>query len=151
MKDLNSLSIIGRLTKDCEVKEFANSSIINFSLANNRSVKEGGEWKEEASFFDVKYFVKSTGIAAYLKKGQQVAIQGSLVQEHWEKDGQKRYSIKIYASQVQLTSNEKKGSAKAAPTQKANIEEEAVSDFNPSRYEAMDDDEGPQFKEDFPF
>lgn len=102
MTDLNVICINGRLTRDCEIRVFDNgSSVVNFGIAVNRSVKKGEQWTDEASFFDVSYFTKSK-IKDYLKKGAQVSIKGSLKQDRWEKDGVKQSKVSIFAENVQL-------------------------------------------------
>lgn len=115
MTDLNLVAVNGRLVKDAEFHQFNNGSgCISVSIAVNRSVKKGEKWEDEASFFDVKYFTKSQNLMTYLKKGQQVTVSGSLVQENWEKDGRKNYAVRIFARDIQLigglTNNSKSSS-----------------------------------------
>ena len=97
MSDMNSVVIVGRLTRDAERRE---NGPISFSVASSRRVKHGEEWSDEASFFDVTYWHKS--LDQYLIKGKQVAIQGELVQDRWEKDGVVQSRVKILAQNVQL-------------------------------------------------
>ena len=102
--DVNYDVKTGRLTKDVEVKSFNNSFLITGSIAVNRSFKKGEEWVEEASFFSFKLWCKSQKqvdfFTQYLKKGAQVTIDGEMVQERWEKDGQKQSTYVIYANRV---------------------------------------------------
>jgi len=104
MNDTNSLTIIGRLTRDAEAKCLdSGDCVINFSIAVNGSKKQGGQWVDEASFFDAVHFAKSDGIVQYLVKGQQVALVGSLRQERWtQDDGANRSKVVIRAHGVQL-------------------------------------------------
>lgn len=104
MTDLNSVSIVGRLTRDAELKYTpAGMAISNFSIAVNRSRKNGDQWVEEANFFDINLFGKSAeNLKPYLVKGQQVAINGELRQDRWEKDGQKFSRVNIIANNIQL-------------------------------------------------
>ena len=105
MKDLNSVNIVGRLTREAELK-YTNGGlpIVRFSIAVNRPKKSGdGNFHDEASFFDVvKIGAGSEGLAQYLTKGTRVAIQGELRQDRWEKDGQARSKVEIDAFLVQL-------------------------------------------------
>ena len=102
--DLNSVILIGRLTRDAELNYSPNgSAIVSISVAVNRSRKEGDQWISEANFFDVSYFGKGAeAVKQYLTKGKQVAVQGSLKQDRWEKDGQKFSKIRIVANSVEL-------------------------------------------------
>ena len=98
MADINSVVIVGRLTRDAERR--GATGPLSFSIASSRRVKHGEEWSDEASFFEVTYWHKS--LDQYLIKGKQIAVSGALVQEHWEKDGEKRSKVIILADNVQL-------------------------------------------------
>lgn len=114
MQDLNRVSLVGRLTKNVDVKTFPNGgSILNLSLASNYSTKKNGEWVDETSFFEIRYSTKSTAIAGFLLKGTQIAADGTLKQERWEKGGQKYSKIVIWADSIQLLGgkNQKQGSS----------------------------------------
>ncbi len=104
MSDVNHVVLIGRLTRDAELKySSGGAAICRFSLAINRRKKQGDEWVEEANFFDVVLFGKSgESINQYLVKGKQVAVEGELHQNRWEQDGQSRSKVEIYATNVQL-------------------------------------------------
>lgn len=102
--DINHVVLIGRLTRDAELKYLASgTAVCKFALAVNRRVKKGDQWTEEASFFDVVLWGKSgEAINQYLLKGKQVAVDGELRQERWVHDGQKRSKIEVVANSVQL-------------------------------------------------
>lgn len=104
MQDISNITIIGRLTKTIEVKYTPGGTAIgNFSIAVNRSVKKDQQWVEEADFFDVKIIGKQAeNLKPYLTKGKQVAIEGYLRQERWEKDGQKHSRVVINTNNIQL-------------------------------------------------
>ena len=106
MTDLNTVSIVGRLTRDAELKFTASgTAVCKFSIAVNRSKKEGETYVDEASFFDVTLWGKfGESMAKYLLKGKQVGISGELRQERWEKDGQQRSRVEINAQTLQLLS-----------------------------------------------
>ena len=104
MKDVNVVVLVGRLTRDAELK-YTNSGqpICRFSVAVNRSRKQGDQWVEEASFFDIDYWGKGgEAVNQYLVKGKQIAVEGELRQDRWEQDGQPRSKVIIAASNVQL-------------------------------------------------
>jgi len=104
MADVNHVIIIGRLTRDIVLKFTSGGIAIgSFSIAVNRRTKKGEQWVEEASFFDVSLFGKSAeGLAQYLTKGKQVAVEGELRQDRWQQDGQPRSKVTIAANNVQL-------------------------------------------------
>lgn len=111
--DINSVVIVGRLTRDVELKYMNNgNAVASMSIAVNRSKKEGDQWVSEAHFFDVSYFGKGAeAVKPYLTKGKQVAVQGSLRQNRWEKDGQKQSRISIVADNVQLLGGKSDGNS----------------------------------------
>ena len=104
MTDMNSVVLIGRLTRDSELKySTSGNAICSFSLAVNRSVKKGEKWEDEASFFDCTMFGKmAESVNKYLEKGKQVSIVGELVQNRWENDGQKHSKVEIIVNKLQL-------------------------------------------------
>ncbi len=127
--DTNRLTIIGRLTRDAELRYTASgTALCSFSIAVNRSVKKGSDWTTEVSFFDITLWAKQAeGLHKHLVKGHQIAIDGSLVQERWEKDGVKQSKLRIQADSIQLLGG--KNDAKTVQT------ESKTDDFDPSAYE----------------
>lgn len=112
MADLNSVNIIGRLTRDADLKYTSGGmAISNFSIAVNRRRKNGDQWVDEVSFFDVNLFGKSADtLKQYLLKGKQVGICGELRQDRWEKDGQSHSRVYIVANDIQLLGGNGTGS-----------------------------------------
>lgn len=102
--DLNHTVLVGRLTRDAELKYTANGqAVCKFALAVGRRRKNGDEWVDETSFFDIVLWGKSgETLNQYLVKGKQVAIDGELRQERWEQDGQTRSRVSVVANNVQL-------------------------------------------------
>lgn len=104
MTDINKTFLIGRLTRDIEIK-YTNSgaAIGNLSIAVNRSRKQDNQWIDEISFFDVKIYGKTAeSLRPYLTKGKQIAVEGFLKQERWQKDGQNFSRVTVGAENVQL-------------------------------------------------
>lgn len=99
MKDLNSVTMTGRLTADPELR-YTNTGypVMNFTLAFNRSRKVGGEWEEFGNFIDAKiYGNQAEWLAQNLHKGSFVAVAGSIEQERWQaKDGGNRSKIVLH-------------------------------------------------------
>ena len=110
--DLNSVILIGRLTRDAELTYLqSGSAVANISVAVNRSRKEGEQWVSEVNYFDVSLFGKQAEtLKQYLLKGKQIAIQGALKQDRWEKDGQKFSKIRIIANNIELLGGKSEGS-----------------------------------------
>ncbi|MBL8966763.1 MAG: single-stranded DNA-binding protein [Spirochaetaceae bacterium] len=104
MGDLSVAVLVGRLTRDAELK-YTNSgqAVCHFSVATGSRVKKGDQWVDESSFWDVDLWGKrAESVNQYLTKGKLVAVQGDMRQDKWEQDGQSRMKVKITANDVQL-------------------------------------------------
>ena len=114
MNDLNFVVEIGRLTRDPELTYTQKGTAkLSFSIAVNRSVKQGNEWADQVSYFDVESWGRSAEtVNQYLFKGKQVSVSGSLKQERWTAhDGSSKSRVVIVAEAVQLLGgNEQKQS-----------------------------------------
>ena len=104
MIDINSVVLIGRLTRDADLKYTSGGTpVCKFSIAVNRSVKREGTWEDEANFFDIVLWGKQgESLNKYLLKGKQVAVLGELRQDRWQQDGQNRSKVEIIANSIQL-------------------------------------------------
>jgi len=104
MADLNHVSLIGRLTRDAEIKTTQNGqTVCKFSIAVNRRMKKGDQWEDEANFFDVTLWGKQgESLSKYLVKSKMIGIDGELRQDRWQQDGQNRSRIEVVANYVQL-------------------------------------------------
>ena len=92
-----------RLTRDAEGKTFGERMVINMSVADSNRVKKNGNWIDESMFIDADYWVAATStVMNYLKKGQQVYVDGVIHQESWEKEGVKHYRHKIVVDELRL-------------------------------------------------
>ena len=112
MSDTNMVCVIGRLTRDGELKYLASGlGVMKFSIANNYRKKDGDKWTEAANFFDVVIYGKAGEvIRQYLVKGKQVCVTGELRQSSWEKDGERKTKIEIIGNNVQLLGGDKPAS-----------------------------------------
>lgn len=103
-KDTNMVIVIGRLTRDAELKYTrSGSAISNLSIANTKTRKDGDQWVEETNFFEATLFGRQgEALNQYLLKGTQVSLTGELDYQSWEKDGQKRSKVIIKVNNIQL-------------------------------------------------
>jgi single-strand DNA-binding protein len=104
MVDINRVVLIGRLTRDAELKYTSGGqAVCKFSIAVNRRKKNGEQWEDEANYFDVVLWGRQgENINQYLVKGKTVGLDGELRQDRWQQDGQNRSKVEIVASNVQL-------------------------------------------------
>ena len=107
MADVNKVILIGRTTHEIDERSFGyttgGTARLNISIAVNRREKRNGEWADRVSYFDVTIWGKTAeNIKPYLHKGKQIAVDGYLDQQRWEKDGVKYSKVVIIADSVQL-------------------------------------------------
>jgi len=104
MADINHVVLVGRLTRDAELK-FTNSgfAVAKLGLAINRRKKAGDQWVDEANFFDVTVWGKQAeSLNQYLTRGKQIAVEGELRQDRWEQDGHPRSRVYVSATNIML-------------------------------------------------
>ncbi|HVO37625.1 MAG TPA: single-stranded DNA-binding protein [Spirochaetia bacterium] len=104
MADINHVVLVGRLTRNAELK-YTNSgaAVSKFSIAINQRRKKDDQWVDESHFFDIVLWGKSAeAINQYLVKGKQVGVEGQLRQNRWEQEGQSRSKVEIFATNVML-------------------------------------------------
>ena len=101
---INRVIIVGRVVKDAELKTtYGGASVCKFTLAVNRNRKNGDKWEEETSYIDVQAWNKLAEYAAgKLTKGKQITVEGSLRQERWESNGEKKQRVVIVADEFEI-------------------------------------------------
>ena len=96
---MNSINILGRLTKQPELKTSQSGKYYsNFSIA----VNTGWGDNRETSFFNCMAFGKTAEtVVQYFSKGHRILIDGSLKQDSWtDKEGNKKTSVSIIVNRV---------------------------------------------------
>jgi single-strand DNA-binding protein len=113
MANLNKVMLIGRLTRDPEVRMFSNGGKVasfGFAVNNKKKNQQTGQWEDDPVFLDCDAFNRGeTGktadlIEQYLHKGNQAYIEGHLKLDQWndKTTGEKRSKIKIVVDNVQF-------------------------------------------------
>ena len=104
---LNKVFLIGRLTKDPEIRFLpSGSQVTSFPIAVNRAYRVNNEWREETYFFDVETFGQlAERLGKQLNKGTQILVEGQLRQDRWtDAAGNKKTKVKITADRVSILS-----------------------------------------------
>ena len=99
---LNSIIIMGRLTRDPDLRMTQNQkSVVNMTLAVDRDYAAAGE-RKETDFIDVVAFgATADHIHKYFVKGQMAIVTGRLQMRDWtDRDGNKRTSAEVVADRV---------------------------------------------------
>ena len=140
MNDINHTIVIGRLVRDGDFGYITSGTArLNISIAVNESRKCQNGWTDYPNYFDVTIWGKTAeNLKPYLIKGKQVAIEGHLQQQRWEKDGQKFSKTVIIAETVQLLGGNENGQQSAPQAQ------QPAGDYQSAG-------SGDDFPEDIPF
>jgi len=110
MSNLNKALLIGRLTKDPEMRYTpSGTAVTSFSIATNRwSTGPDGERKEFTDYHNIVAYPigkrnLAETVAQYTRKGALVFVEGRIQTRSWEgQDGQKRRVTEIIANDVQF-------------------------------------------------
>jgi single-strand DNA-binding protein len=154
MSDLNHVVLVGRLTRDPEVRYTSGGMpIVTLGLAVNGRQKDAasGQWTEKPNFFDIKMFgERFERLATHLEKGRRVGVDGRLEWSSWESEGQKRSKVEVVANELQFLDgrgDEGAGSGGGAARQGFQAQGGDVapdtSDFVPVGAATADDDDIP--------
>ncbi|MBX4209082.1 single-stranded DNA-binding protein [Candidatus Parcubacteria bacterium] len=106
---LNKALIVGNLTRDPELKALPSGmQVASLSIATNSVWRDkDGNKKEDTQFHNVVVFGRQAETSAqYLKKGQQVMVEGRIQTRSWDDkgSGEKKYRTEIVADRVQFGS-----------------------------------------------
>ncbi len=100
---MNTVTLIGRIGKDPEVKHLENSVVGTFSLATTKKYKKDGERVEETQWHNIVIWGKGAEIAEkYLKKGSKIALRGEIRYRTYESEGVKKYFTEIYCLEFEM-------------------------------------------------
>lgn len=149
MTDLNRVLIIGRLTKDIELKYSTTGTCFGrFSIAVNRSRKTDEGYKDEANFFDCDIVGKTAeSLSTYLRKGKQIAVDGELVQQRWQQDGINRSKVTVFVHQVQLLG----GAAAESESESWHYAAQMAAAAPVGQYQRAQSPQTEEFEDDIPF
>jgi single-strand DNA-binding protein len=111
--NFNRVILIGRLTRDPEVRTFGSGGKVaafGFAVTNKKKNTQTGQWEDEPMFIDVDAFNKgefgtlANTIEQYCRKGSLICLEGRLKLDTWDDKttGQKRQKHKIVADSIQL-------------------------------------------------
>lgn len=103
MSTMNSVNIIGRLTRSVDMRYTTLGIAVSaFGLAINERRKKGEEWVDDTVFVEITTWKKlAENCAQYLGKGDLCGVHGKLKYESWEaSDGTKRSKLGVNAINV---------------------------------------------------
>lgn len=137
---MNSVILIGRLTKDPELRYIAASEkpVATFSIAVDRPFSK----EKTADFFRIVVFGKvAENCANYLVKGRLVGVQGRLQNNNYEtQSGEKKYTTEVIADKIEFLEWGDK------PKRELSDSQHSGGGLIPEGFQALDDDD-----DDIPF
>lgn len=114
------VTISGNVVRDPQLR-FTQSgdAVVSFTVAYTKRKfnRESNSWQDDgdALFLDVTAWkALAEGAAEGLRQGSKVVVTGELRQRNWEKDGQKRSSVELVASDVGVSVRGKKAEQQAS-------------------------------------
>jgi single-strand DNA-binding protein len=141
--NVNKVILVGRLTRDPEVRSTASGqSVATLSLATNSFwTDKGGQRQERTEFHNVVLWGRLSEIAGqYLTKGQECFIEGRLqTRSYTAKDGSERRVTEVVAENMQL-GNRAQGASRPASASGGNFSQAAPARRDTSVQQAPDDE-----------
>ena len=95
---INNVVLVGRITRELELRNAGTTPVLRFTLAVNRSFKREGQ--PEADFINCVAFGRTAEvISQYCSKGSQIGVEGQIQNGSYDKDGQTIYTTDIIVRQ----------------------------------------------------
>ncbi len=157
-RGVNKVILIGNCGTDPETRYLpSGGAVTNVTIATSDSWKDKqtGQQQERTEWHRVVFFNRLAEIVGeYLKKGSKVYIEGALRTKQWEKDGVKRYTTEIIASNMQMLDSRGAGdnrgfnqtNASTGNSSPANVQSSSNVNDMSTKLSGMDD-----FDDDIPF
>lgn len=132
---MNSAILMGRLTADPELRTTSsNISFIRFTIAVDRPFQKAGEEKQADFITCIAWRQNADFISKYFRKGQMIAIQGSIQTGSYEdKNGNKRATFEVLVDRAHFCGSKSAGqSATFTPptTSQTSVPDITSPDFN---------------------
>lgn len=100
---MNKVELIGRLTNDVELKATSNEvAFCNFTLAVDRRFKDASGQRQTDFINCTAWRQTATFIAGHFKKGDRVAICGSIQTRTYDDNGTKRMAVEVIADEAEF-------------------------------------------------
>lgn len=100
---MNKANLIGRLTKEPELRLTANQKpYCNFTLAIDRKFKDANGQRQADFINCVAWNATAQFISKYFHKGSKIAVCGSIQTRTYEKNGQKQYITEVFAEEAEF-------------------------------------------------
>ncbi|MFP6611839.1 MAG: single-stranded DNA-binding protein [Pirellulales bacterium] len=105
MADYNRVILMGRLTRDPEIRYIpSGAAVCEVGMAvNDRKKDQSGQWVEDTQFIEVTFWNRTAELVSeYLSKGSPLFVEGRLKFDSWEKEGQKFSKLRVVGERMQF-------------------------------------------------
>jgi single-strand DNA-binding protein len=167
MANLNKVMLIGRLTRDPEVRTFSNGGKVakfGFAVNNRKKDQQTGQWVDDPVFIDMEVFNRGEQgrqadlVEQSLRKGHQVFIEGHLRLDQWtDQSGQKRSKLMVVVDNFQFLERREDGqgggmrAASPAPARTAARAPASSSPVGGEEFDEPDHTSGGGQEDEIPF
>ncbi len=146
---MNKVFLIGRLTKDPEIRVTATGKkVASFSIAVNEGKDADGQ--EMTQFFNCIAWEKLAEVLEnYIPKGTKVAIIGSLKNRSWDKpDGTKGYATEILVRELEILSNKSETDHLKSQNSEGEVDQKSDQGVKKNKTGAVEEDDLPEIDVD---
>ena len=130
----NKVVLIGRLTKDIELKYIPNSgkAVTQITLAVDNPFKKDEQGNRQADFINIVVWGKQAeNLANFMHKGSQIAVSGRIQTRNYQnKEGNKVYITEVVADEVQFLDSKKNNENNQQQTNNATPDDEIMANSN---------------------
>lgn len=116
---MNNVSLIGRLTRDPELKHTSSDvAVATFTVAVDRRFKNASGERQADFISCVAWRQQAEFVARYFGKGNRIGVVGSIQTRNWEdKDGHKRTTTEVVVDEVEFVESKSDKPQKSEPRQ----------------------------------
>jgi len=142
MSSFNKITIVGHLGRDPVLRYTPQgTAVCDFSVATTERRTGGGDGQDITTWFKITLWGKQAEVAnQYLSKGKQVYIEGRLRQsEYTDREGIKRTSLEVTASDIQFLGTRGEEGSPASPSSRA-VAPHAALPAPPDDHQPSDED-----------
>ena len=106
---VNRVTLLGRVGKDPEIKQFDGGNKASFSIATTErgfTTRDGKEIPEKTEWHNIVCWKGlSTIVERFVKKGDLIYLEGKITTRSWDSDNGKKYMTEIVADNIELLGN----------------------------------------------
>ncbi len=147
MININHVTLVGRLTKDIEIKKTqSNLSVCNFTVAVDRRFAQGQNGERPAAFINCIAWKQSADfLGSYATKGTIVSVEGRIQTRNYDGQNGKVYVTEVVAESVQIISqkNDQKPTSNAQQNTSNNSSDDSAVDYEDDPTLDIDTDDLP--------